>query len=419
MKSEQKLNDITSDISLKTIFSFLDYEYILKLTKYNKELQNKLGFKKENYENLINYEYTIRKIVSRIKQINTAELEQIISFISLVTFSLFSFIFIVATILYFKSPFNELNLINNYDVNNLNIINKINLGLFLLGFIILIAYFTIVHFIINNFYFDVGKIIYIKLAIIIAIDLFYIFFEVLLFWKIILSNKIKNHFSWPMVFDYILLVLLLLFIILMIFATLKYYWWAGTGIWKFEGVLLNRYKNIEIKNFVFPKTFLNLSKKEKIKCLKSKENEYTHSFSEKQKKIMEKINEYRLRNNSNSLYHEDNEKVPICLLRGISEEKLFGYKHSFKLGDKKYLLKYKKNTFEKNLNENKVDLDIMLNRNVNKMSITDIGEYQYIILSDDIDALFSLNFDDIEKNSKLRELQNTYDFNIEDSAHVD
>ncbi len=51
------LLNITSEYNLKQIFSYIKYDYILKLIKKNKSLQNKLGISKENYKEYLDVEY--------------------------------------------------------------------------------------------------------------------------------------------------------------------------------------------------------------------------------------------------------------------------------------------------------------------------------------------------------------------------
>ena len=413
------MNSISSDYFLKLLFSHLDYEYFLKLLKNNKALQKRSGLKKDNYEELMKYKYTTTKLTIKIKNMDETELNQIIYFIFIATFSLVGYIFIFSTILYFIGPFNESNLKENYDANALDMINKINMSLYLLDIILSISYFIISRFIIKTFYYDNKKNINIKRIILLIINIIYIYYEVQIIRKISLSYTIKNsNFLWFMIFDYILLVLFLLYIILMLVSTYKYFRYAGTGIETFDPVILKRYRNIEIYDCVLPKKFLNMTKKGKANYLKNNSNEFKHSFTQKNKDLMEKINEYRLKNDSNSCYFENTEKIPKYIIHGLSEEKLFPHKNVFKLPKRSYLFKYKKNTFEQNLNN--IDKDIILDKIVNKLSVTEIGEYEYIFLSDDIEALFGpISLDDNRNGNLNLEQNDIYDFEVQNLDHED
>jgi hypothetical protein len=60
----------------------------------------------------------------------------------------------------------------------------------------------------------------------------------------------------------------------------------------------------------------------------------------------------------------------------------------------------------------------MLNEDVNKLSITDIGDYKYILLSDDIDALFApIDLEDIQKKAVELKQKELFDFSVENFLH--
>ena len=52
---------ISSDYILKQIFSFVDYDHILKIVKNNKNLQEHLGINIINYKKRSSYQYKINK----------------------------------------------------------------------------------------------------------------------------------------------------------------------------------------------------------------------------------------------------------------------------------------------------------------------------------------------------------------------
>jgi len=56
------LLNINSIYSLKLLFSYLKYDKILKLIKYNKSLQNKIRIEKNNYKDYSNIEI-ISKVI--------------------------------------------------------------------------------------------------------------------------------------------------------------------------------------------------------------------------------------------------------------------------------------------------------------------------------------------------------------------
>ena len=57
---------INSNYNLMRIFSYLNYDKILKLIKNNKLLQNKIGIEKNNYKDYSNTEINSRKVKKTI-----------------------------------------------------------------------------------------------------------------------------------------------------------------------------------------------------------------------------------------------------------------------------------------------------------------------------------------------------------------
>ena len=57
------ITKIHNTYNLKSVFEYLDYKYILKLIKNNKNLQNKLEISINNYKNFQNYQYMKKKVI--------------------------------------------------------------------------------------------------------------------------------------------------------------------------------------------------------------------------------------------------------------------------------------------------------------------------------------------------------------------
>ena len=70
MSHTTNINKIKSNYILKSLFSYINYQNILKLVKINKNLQSRLGIKLENYSYKLNfpeYVYIKEKRVEKSK----------------------------------------------------------------------------------------------------------------------------------------------------------------------------------------------------------------------------------------------------------------------------------------------------------------------------------------------------------------
>ena len=387
-KNEDAIFDITSKYCLKTVLSFIKYKYILELVKYNKKLQDELGFNLNNYKKISSYQYIRRKIIRKEKYIyNKYEFMQFKALIFIITLVPTVYIFAYASILYFEGSFNENYLKEDYDDKSLNIIMNINTSLFFLVGIILISLFIITCFTFKNYYMDTKPLKRFKIIIFVNIILFYIFYEIIVIYKIYLSYKIKNKtIPWFILYDYILISIMLLYITFMIYITYKYFKFAGTKITISNHTILKKYKGITINDFELTNNFHKMSKKDKKNLIFKNRTKFQYTHSTRHLHLINLINEYRIKYHLPRLLFNEEERIPDFVINDNSEVMLLGYKNIFKFSKRKYLFKYRINEFEQNLlNKDGNILEIILNEDLNKICVIDIDNFEYILIYDSLD----------------------------------
>ena len=130
-------------------------------------------------------------------------------------------------------------------------------------------------------------------------------------------------------------------------------------------------------------------------------------------KLINKINQYRTKNVKPILLFNEEEKIPDIFLKGYSEEKFFCYNNIFKLSNRKYLFKYIIGEFQNKLNKRNVDIkNIILNEDINKISIIDIDNYEYILLYDSFDD-YKVNLIEAKNGIPIDLDRNIYNEKIE------
>ena len=70
MSQKKKLLRINSELILKTVFTYINYNHILKLIKNNKKIQRKLGIDIQNYQKKSSYKFIERKIITKNDPLN-------------------------------------------------------------------------------------------------------------------------------------------------------------------------------------------------------------------------------------------------------------------------------------------------------------------------------------------------------------
>ena len=199
------ISKIKSKYILQMIFSHINYNKLLKITKNNKNIQKKLGLNIDLFQNWSNYQYCEKTLIfdTRISYDYLGETCASL-FAGICSIIFFIYILIFASIVAAKGSFNGNNTKNNYNKNYPKIIDKINYSLF--GFLayILISYIIIFAGFIFGYEIDYGFKKLIKKILLIFFGIIYIFYEVLIIFKLYLSYKIKkDKITWFMICDYI------------------------------------------------------------------------------------------------------------------------------------------------------------------------------------------------------------------------
>jgi hypothetical protein len=385
MSKNEKIFDVSSDYSLKTIFSFIQYNNLLKIIKYNKSLQSKLEISPKNYQKIANYQYLRRKIT---RTYNPGENECLemgkIFFTSLVTFIFFIYVLIYSILLVSLDSFDNSNTKINYDKNSLNIINKINSYLFLFIIFIIFSFFLLLCFILKNCYSDSPKIKKIKFLILISIDIIYFIYEFLIIWKLSLSYQIKkteNDTTWFMTCDYIFIILNSIYILYMLFITYLYCADAGKKIEIIIKYYLTQYKNIEISHFLLPNNFHKMNAVAKRKFINDNKYNFQFLLTQPQLDLISLLNEFRENNNLEKFTIDWERKLPKFLINENSELMLFSYHTILKIAKQCYLFRYKIGKFEADFKNNNQDiLNILSKPNLNRIIMINQNTIEYILI---------------------------------------
>ena len=138
MNNKTNIDKISNNYILKSLFSYLNYKDILRLVKYNKKLQNNLGFNLENYKmksSFLKYEYTKETKTYKERKVSGKDsfgYAFMSIFISYMTCIFFTYSFIYTILLVSLDSFDESNTIENYNKSSAKIIKTINACLFIL-----------------------------------------------------------------------------------------------------------------------------------------------------------------------------------------------------------------------------------------------------------------------------------------------
>ena len=390
--NKSKLSKISNDYNLKSIFSYLDSKYVLKLILKNKEIQIRLGVKLENYKIYSNYpKYEFQTKKKTTEYMNPYQIDgeaQLGQLGLLFCFHClhFTYTLIYAILLVCKVSFNNNNGSKENFESSAKFIYIINACLFSLVFGDLLSAILLFYYICkgNDRSFTYGLKRLFKIILIIAYNSIYILFEAFVIWKLVLSYKIKEDDEiWFIVMDFIFLFihpLYMAYILYMSYIYLKYYLNHFSNEITYNIVSLNE---ISISNYNVTKDFSNMSERDRKTFLLNNYKNIQYKNTLDQQYLMKIINEYREKNNLPKLLNDKFKKIPDIIMNEPAVIMINPNHNIFKLSDKEYLFKYPVGEFEiifKNRDMN--ILSILSNANLNHIKIITKKGCEYIFLSE-------------------------------------
>jgi hypothetical protein len=344
----------------------LKYDYILKIIKYNKSLQNKIGIEKQNYKDYSNIKIDSIEINEKFEQIeiNTVLFSfppfilKIIRIICCCNIFYKFFINLIAFLMNIFFLFYPIYIYIEQEKLNIILVNFINISLF--GLIILRMNFimclcTTIHFFALLFF----TLIHTLFEIIIIIKSYYLIGK-----EINFTDK-------------------LFLLINFLYISCQFYYIISKWPKKNYVYHLIEYKNIKIEPYLINFESYKKNKQKYISNIFGKLKYYNNL--EEDMKIFRKINNFRNKNHLPYLEPENN--LPDFIKNEISEVILFKWKNLFILPKNKYLFKYDFGKFNYYFQNNDKELiQILLKSELNRIKIITQKNIQYILLYEcDID----------------------------------
>lgn len=376
MLNNTYIDDINSDYCLKQIFSYIEYNHILKLLKINKKIKKRIGINTSNYQILTNCQYMqriIKKYTRNQISISNRKIFKSNCRMSILLATFLEYDIMYCHILNFDRLFDDYSEYNIFLVVFIKIINYsiIPFIIFCIG-----AYLFLLCFLFKNYLSDTPSLKEKKTRIIKIVIIVFFIYQLLISIKLLIIRD--NTF----IFDIIFVIFNFLNIIMMFWLRFSFLKNSGKNIKVLTGTVLIKYKDIDINYYLLPNDFVKKTKNDKLKYISENANKFLFNHSKEQMNLIELINKFRTDNNIGELtVYEFNNLLPDFIINEPSELILFQYKSIFKLSKNKYLFIYPTGEFANKFKRNNPDiLDILLNENLNRIIIIKKGYNEYILI---------------------------------------
>ena len=378
---------ITNDKILKTIFSYIDHNYILKLLKNNKVSPKKIGIDSNNNKINNKSDYPKYEFIKETKFLSSVADNEgpILSCVSsFLICPLFIYFLIYTILLVSLKSFDDSNTKENYNKSSAKIIKTINLCLFIFVAAIPGFGFSATTYIFNNYQYELGIHNFFKSLLMILFNLISLSFEGLIIWKLVLSYEIKKDgIRWFMVMDYIFIFINIIYIIIQLFYAFMFFATCGRlKLSKKNVYTLISVNDIKIRNYEL-KNFDHLKENERKKVVFDNYENYHYNLEGKQIDLINSINDFRNKNKVVKFQFDKDNKIPEFIFKKSSNLNILPEDNICKISDKEYLFKYPVDLFE-HLFKQKDEkiLEILLKDNLNYIQIFNQGETEYIYIKE-------------------------------------
>ena len=394
-KEPSLLSKIKSKYILQDILSlaFGDIKSVIKFTKYNKSLLNRIDINIKTIHKLYDYklENKINSKYPKFLKIMLLNLQEVTTII----------LFIIYIILFYKKgKFNDEILKLGYNESKKQFIDSMD-NYILIPYLI----FLIASKILNILIFHYEKLVtkgITKFIILCSVCLIDISYYILILIKFVFSVNIINEDYLKELktlkrkkldkktkkqlwfYDYDIAIIFMLSFILTK-ACLYILGMLCKKIKFFDNekiIFLKKINGVNIMDYELPLTFDNFNEMEKIKFIYKKENikKYKTKLNENQIDLIDKINNIRKINNIPILEFNIFNKLPNFVINEKTELFFYPNKHIYKFATLNlFIFKYPKNVFIKFIKKEET-LNIITNYFLSKINIIEINNLEYIYI---------------------------------------